>query len=386
MPTRRCCCTSCRLGADNFNRADENPVSGAWHEISGDWEVKDNELNSVSDGVLATTICHPGIYTNGSYVMRVRLIGMADGSKSSWEVSAGDPDSPNYVVEVTHSFASKQATLSLYSGNKTTLIHEETYSGVTNDREMTLCYSPGLTIDVSIESNPQIEFCSDVTGDTCYDSGGTDVGGFAFRKGKFDDWIYELHWLDLEKCEKCTCFCEKSREDFKCYPDVLYLSFDNTVGGATLPSIPLYQGFLNSASYLWPEKVAWYSAVQNCGGPVGAQWTARFLCGQEDLGSLAFGTADYVFESLSVSQIAFGWADNGNSFEKRDAIKAASTCEPILLTFPSIAANCASPSPSCTGGGVDCDAASCSTPYCTSLNTECYDDCPDIQFTPKVTE
>ena len=384
MPPRRCCCASCRLGEDDFNRPNENPVSGAWHEISGDWEVLNNQLNCVTTGVLATTICHAAKYTNGSYVMRCTLAGITSGGITEWEMSCGDPGAPNYVIEVLLNSLSNQATLKLYSGNKTTLIREQTYNGVTADRQITICYSPGLTIDVSI-GVPDLEFCSDASGAACYNSGGTDVGGFAFRKGRFDDWVYDLHWLDLEECEKCTCFCEKSRDDFKCYPDVLYLSFDNTVGGASLPSIPLYQGLLNSASYLWPEKVAWYSAVQNCGGPVGAQWTARFLCGQEDLGSLAFGTADYVFESLSVSQIAFGWADNGNSFEKRDAIRAASTCEPILLTFPSIAANCATPSPICFVA--PCDFPNeCSTPYCTDLNDQCYEDCPDIQFVPKVTE
>ena len=385
MPTKRCCCGNCKLGEDDFNRADANPPTGSWHEISGEWEIESNELNCITNGTLATTICHSSIYANGSYVMRVTLIGMDDGSVSEWEVSTGNPSSPNYVVEVLHNFSTKQATLKLFSGNKSSLIHEETYSGVTANRQMTLCYSPGLTIDVSIGGNPQIEFCSDVTGAACYDVSGTNVGGFAFRKGRFDDWFYDLHWLDLAKCEKCTCFCEKSREDFKCYPDTLYLSFDNTVGGAALATIPLYQSFLNSSSYLWPEKVAWYSDVQNCGGPVGAQWTARFLCGQEDLGSLAFGTADYQFEDPTFSQIAFRWEDSGSAFDKRDAIKASSTCDPILLTFPALAANCAFPSSICTDP--PCDVDGCYTPYCTDLNDQCYEgDCPDIQFTPKVTE
>lgn len=378
-----CCCDTCPLGADDFNRADANPVTGSWHEISGDWEIKSNKLNCLTAGVLATTICHASKYTNGSYVMRVTLAGITDGTVDEWEMSCGNPSSPNYVVEVLLNTMTNQATLKLYSGNKATLLKEQTYDGVTSDRDITICYAPGLTIDVSI-GIPDLEFCSDATGAACYDVGGTNVGGFAFRKGRFDDWVYDLHWLDLEICEKCTCFCEKSRDDFKCYPPVLYLSFENTAGGAVQGTIPLYQAFANVSSYPWPEKVAWYSEVQNCGSPVNAQWTARFLCGQDNLGSLSFGTSDYVFESLSFSQIAFSWNDSGNSFEKRDAIKGSSTCDPILLTFPSLRVNCATPSPICTVA--PCDFPNeCSTPYCTDLNDQCYEDCPDIQFTPKVT-
>ena len=382
MPTKRCCCANCRLGEDNFNRANENPVSGAWHEISGDWEVLSNQLNCVTTGVLATTICHQAKYTNGSYVMRCTLAGITSGGITEWEMSCGNPNSPNYVVEVLLNSMTSQATLKLYSGNKTTLIREQTYDGVTADREITICYSPGLTIDVSI-GVPDLEFCSDVTGSACYSSSGTDVGGFAFRKGRFDNWFYDLHWLDLAKCEKCTCFCEKSRDDYLCYPDVLYLSFENIAGGATFPSIPLYQSFADASNYLWPEKVAWFSEVQSCGPPVNAQWTARFLCGQEDLGALAFGTAAYQFENPTFSQIILEWDDSASAFDKRDAVLAASTCSPLELVFPTIRIKSAFPSPTCTDP--PCDSAGCYTPYCTDLNDECYTSEPTIQFTPKVT-
>jgi hypothetical protein len=386
MPPRFCCCASCRLGEDDFNRADASPPTGNWYVVSGEWEILDNELTG--SGVLATTICHPSSYPNGSYVARMKLVGMSDGSVSEWEIGMGNPSSPTYVVEVEHTFATFSATLKLWSGNKASLLHSETYFGVSSDQTLTVCYAPGLAVKATIGFIPAIEWCDASTGSDCYTISGVDVGGFSFRAGTFDDWVYEVHWLDNPACEKCPCFCEKSREDFSCYPPVLYLSFIS-VGDdeAVLNTIPLYQAFLDPSSYLWPEKLTWYSEVQSCGSPVGAQWTVRFSCQQDDLGDLAFGTADYNFQNPLNSQIVFAWTTGDSSvalYNPRLAIKAESTCNPIELEFPEVKVNSAFPSPGCMDP--PCDTVGCYTPYCTDRNLECFVDEPDIRFVLKVTE
>jgi hypothetical protein len=383
----KCCCGDCLLGEDDFNRPDANPPTGRWHVVSGEWEIENEELNCVEEGILATTICHPSNYPNGSFVATVKLIGMSNGSVSAWEVGVGKPDSPKYVVEVLHNPMTLQATLKLWSGNKGSVLHEETYFGVNSNATLTVCYAPGLAIDVEIGRIPAIEWCDDNNGEPCYVIGGVAVGNFSFRVGRFDDWRYEAHWLDDPTCPKCPCFCEKSREDFGCYPDVLYLSFISVgADSATLSTIPLYQSFLNPLSYLWPEKVTWYSEVQGCGSPVGAQWTAKFTCGQEDLGALAFGTADYNFEEPSSAQIVFVWVGVDSAiaaWTPRNAIKEDSTCDPIELTFPEVKVNSAFPSPICFDP--PCDTTGCYTPYCTDRNNECFISEPDIRFIPKIT-
>jgi hypothetical protein len=385
MPPKLCCCANCRLGEDDFNRANSNPPTGNWHEISGEWEILDNELNCINPGVLATTICHPAIYDKGSYIARFDLIGMSDGSVDHWEIGVGDPNSPNYVVEIDHTFATSTAVLKLWSGNKSSLIHEETYSGVNSDAPGYICYAPGIAIDVGMGRIPELEFCDTTTSSDCFTSGGVDVGGFSFRDGRFDNWTYDLHWLDLKICEKCPCFCEKSETDYACFPDELTLSFVS-IGGdsAILNSITLFQSFLSPATP-WTEKTAWYSEVQSCGSPVGAQYTVRFLCGQDNLGTLSFGTVDYEFENPSIAQIVFSW-DDGEPLPEvgpRFAIKESSTCEPIYLVFPTLKVNSAFPSPTCFDP--PCDTDGCYTPYCTDLNDQCYGYAPDIAFTPVLT-
>ena len=72
MAPRRCCCASCTIGTDNFNRADENPVSGNWYEAGGNWEVDNNELNSLSDGPLITTLRQAApVRTGNGYNTRI---------------------------------------------------------------------------------------------------------------------------------------------------------------------------------------------------------------------------------------------------------------------------------------------------------------------------
>lgn len=387
MPTRKCCCLGCELGSDDFNRANSNPPTGNWHVVSGEWEILNNELNCITTGVLATTICHPTVYDNGSYISTMKLVGMTSGAITEWEVGVGDPSSPDYVVEVIHNFATSQATLKLWSGNKSSVRHERTYDGVSEDATLTICYAPGLAIDVEIGFIPPLEFCDNHIGERCYTLSGTNVGGFSFRKGRFDDWDYVVHWLDNKACPKCPCFCEKSNTDYSCFPEILYLSFVS-VGplGAVLNQVPLYQSFLDPTSYLWPEKVNWYSETQNCGSPVNAQWTARFSCGQQDLGSLAFGTGDHNFEDTSDSQIVFSWVDSSpphSAFEPKNAIKASSTCDPLSLVFPDVSINSAFPSPICNDP--PCDVDGCHTPYCTDLNDQCYGSIPSIIFSPRIT-
>lgn len=378
MPTKRCCCGNCRLGEDDFNRPDEDPVTGAWHEISGNWEVKDNELTG--SGVLATTVCHAPTML-GSFISTMDLIGFTDGADASWEVGLGDPSNPDYIIEVTYDDTEESVTLKVWNGTKTTELASETYFGSGSSNEtLKICYAPSLALAVEIDGRiPALELCDDGSSGPCFEDSGIDVGGFSFRDGTFDNWVYDLHWIDLKICERCPCFCQKSNTDFSCYPENLTLSFVS-VGdtSATLPSVTLKQS-LNTPATPWPVKDTWYSTVQNCGSPVSAKWTAKFSCAQEQMGELSFGDEFHVF-TVTNAQFVIDWV-TGTPKGLRLA-DSSSTCDPLVLEFPEIKIKSAFPSPICD---VELYPMGASTPLCTDKKTECYEEEPDIRFIPKIT-
>lgn len=383
MAPKRCCCLPCEIGTDDFNRANANPPSGSWHEISGEFEILGNTLNTITPGVLATTICHPAAYTKGSYVAEVTLIGMSDGSVSTWEVWVGDPAAPPYKVRVTHNSGTNQATLSLF--NTVGLVHAETYSGVTTNQTLTICWAPGMMVSAFLGGFiPHIDDCTAATGSDCYTVGGVDVGGYSFAEGRFDDWTYEVHYIENQRCEACSCFCWQSKLDYSCLPATLTLTFESVgADAATIPDMTLTQSF-GSPSVPWPNKLeGWNSGVYNCGSPVGAEFTFRFLC-DRDIGQMGLIplNRDYSSDAGLDPQIVWTWLTGtlpSNSARQADA--SASTCDPLSIVFPEIRINSAFPGSGCDIGLFPLGGYQ---PYCGSLSGNCYASAPDIRFIPRI--
>jgi hypothetical protein len=236
-------------------------------------------------------------------------------------------------------------------------------------------------LSVQIGTNiPIIDICDGNEGDNCYTHETQKIGGFSFAEGRFDNWTYEVHWLDNADCDLCSCFCVKDHAtgDFACYPKEMVLTFVS-VGAveATLPDVTLYQQYPAETDY--PEKYYWYSEVQDCGSPVYAKWAVRFECpgvpeaGQSNLGSLSL--LDDTFTPGGATQVAFSW-DDGEAGAGRDAIEEDSTCSPLEIVFPEWRVNCAFPSPTCS------DPDEMESPYCSNLAGQCYAECPDIRFQP----
>lgn len=388
MAPRRCCCPSlpCEIGADDFNRSDSNDPGLKWEIISGEWEIVSNTLRG--DGQLATRICHPPAYTIGSYVAEMLLVGMSDGTTSFWEVWIGDPSAPAYKVEVTHNSMTSQATLSLY--NTTGLVHAETYSGVTTNETLKICWAPEMMVSVFLGNRiPHIDDCTAAAGSPCYTVGMVDVGGFSFVEGRFDDWVYNVHFIENVNCEACSCFCyrtyldEEGRlvKDYSCLPGTLTLTFESVgADAATFPDITLTQSF-GSPATPWPNKEeGWNSQVFSCGLPVFEEFTFRFFCGRPvNVMRLAPLSKDY---DINPGQFVWRWVSGANPTNSfRNAIIESSTCEPLSIVFPEIAITSAFPSPICDIGLFPFGAH---TPYCGSRKDECFANAPDIRFIPRI--
>lgn len=386
MPPRRCCCAiSCELGSDSFDRANANPPSGSWHVVSGEFEILGNTLNTVTPGVLATTTCHPAAYAIGSYVAEVTLIGMSDGSVSLWKVYIGDPASPPFRVEVSHNSGTNVAVLSLF--NTVGLIHAETYSGVTTNAVLRICWAPDMMASAFLGGRiPHIDHCISVIGSNCYTSGMTNVGGFSFGDGRFDNWKYDVHFIENANCEACSCFCYRTYldgegvlvKDYSCIPATVTLTFESVgADAATMPDMTLTQSFGTPATP-WPDKQGeWNSGIYNCGSPVGAEFAFRFECGRPiDQMSLTPLSASYGVELGG--QVVWSWLTGASPTNSgRSGIIASSTCSPLSIVFPEIKINSADPGPICgMDGGFQ--------PYCSNLNETCFATEPDIRFIPRI--
>jgi hypothetical protein len=309
------------------------------------------------------------------------LIGISDASVSFWEVWIGDPSDPSYRVEVSHNSGTNQATLSLYAG--AVLIHAESYSGVTTNQKLRVCYVPGMMVTATIDGrNPFIDSCDVSIGARCFAiTGGPDVGGFAFREGTFDDWEYVAHFIENQTCPLCSCFCWANKDDYACLPATLTLTFES-VGAdyAEIDDIVLYQSFVDPNTP-WPNKTGgWNSDVIDCDSNIpGVLFTFRFECDNPVTGmSLIPLSQDYTTELGG--QVVWQWAEGASPTAERKAT-TDSTCDPLSIVFPEIKLLSAFPSPGCDftdfpfGGN---------QPYCGSLKDQCFDYVPDIRFIPRI--
>lgn len=395
MGDRRCCCVrGCELGEDNFNDREDGPIAAndpKWKIVAGDWEFEDGTV--VGKGVLATRNCHPAKFEHGSYIVVMDLM-TPDDNETKWAVTTGDPSDPFHYIVVEWKPTTGSATVSIYEGTEApaNLLDEYTYWGITRSDGtigvLKVCYAPSIAISAQIRINiPSINVCDDNKGAHCYSHDDQPIGGFAFAEGRFDNWTYEVHWLDDPECDCCPCFCVKHRkeyggaDDFACYGEKLMLSFVS-IGEveASLPDIELLQQF-GPGSH-WPEKYRWYSEVYHCGPPVSAKWAAMFQCrgipqqGMINIGSLEL--LDELFAADPATQIALSWDDEEAGLA-REAIASESSCSPLYLVFPPVKVNCAFPAPGCMAPD------EMTSPYCSNLAGQCFAECPDIRFTPVIT-
>jgi len=226
MPPRFCCCEEpgCELGADDFNRTDANPPSGSWREITGEFEILDNTVNTITPGKLATTICHPAWATEGSFRADFLLVDLR--TRSIFSVGAGNPDTSTYRVTfepIDMDLVTAKIRVTVIGDVTDTfdfLWPDDGFGDSVNTLAAHICFLPGVMLRGSIGTPPAVDVCAELYGGTCFNVGGHDVGPFFFVDGRFDNWVYETLIIDNFECPPCACFCFRragAAKEFSCF-------------------------------------------------------------------------------------------------------------------------------------------------------------------------
>jgi hypothetical protein len=286
MPPKRCCCSStCLFGQDDFNRANENPVTGQWHEVSGDWEIDSNELNCITEGPLITLYRQPAPKRVGNgYNSRivVDLVVPASGD-AEWKIITAYRSSTDYNwIHLEYDGTTGELTPTFYL-NATEIMSTTTHPG----GEL-WTPSPGTNFTVEICCSfiewtiTNVGLQSDIIWHTCEDSGLTSLptpplGGQGLLYGRFDNWLHYIHWESDSTCDKCQCFCQNpdNKNDYKCLPETLYLTLTPeqvtpscSLDGAEL-EMYLSEPDVSGATPVYdatPIRKRWYSELFTCEG------------------------------------------------------------------------------------------------------------------------
>lgn len=362
MPTKRCCCqpsTSCLIGTDTFNRPNENPVSGNWNELGGDWEVLDNELNSITPGVLLTTLRQPAPTIPGrqySITMSVEIVSIASGI---WEIicgytSPGVYDSIRLTDDGTGNIYPEFLQNGVSIMDKTTHPQMGPFQLADGKLEINICYAE---FEWSVgASNTQTVW-------TACNQGGLAAlptapnGMVGFYRGRFDNWEYYIHYDSNPACFWCTCACRITSSDMSCLPETLTLTLKPLTthswsgmspGSCNPPSdltMTLHQENPDATGaapvfglpYRNAKKFIWYSELLVGDYPGLAvdvptkQWF-MLICDSDDF---------TLVEREYPTDYAVSDTSNINAWESPDGIwnngkvwdKAASTCVPLSLVF-----------------------------------------------------
>ncbi len=368
MPTKRCCCGSCRIFTDDFNRAslgsnyvgDGTIVSGALHA--------DETVLKVCQG-----------FELGAFYAHVLL--RSAGDASVYTIRVGDPNG-GYLVQAVFGGAAGTGTMTLRISldDGGSWVEEYEYAWEYAEETIFICYTPGLQISVGPTTRSSgsggagpvwVTTCIPLEPhDNCWPG---PKGNWTFVEGVFDDFVYEYHWIEKRSCQKCDCFCWDG--EAHCVPETLYV----TLGGPGLCFNGTYE--MTQAATLTtstldpptitpvPQKYEWVSEPIYCPYE-GHGFTLTLRC---EIGSLDPGDTyprfrlelrrwGY-FASANNSALGFDLSDPDTEDSERGSddmvsvsySKPTSTCDPFYLEFPDIiddmfAGN--ETTPSCCGGYV----------------------------------
>jgi hypothetical protein len=393
IPPRRCCCVDCFLGADEFDRADANPPTGRWHEISGEFEIVDETVSSITPGVLATTICHLPIHDEGSFIANFQLVGLR--TRTIYKVRAGNPSTSDYEVHfepLDMDLVTARIRVTAYGDAGETAVVEHPWPvdvmGDSEDiTEAFICYQPGVHLKGSIGSfgglPPVPGVCVTDPGSHCWDIGGTDVGNFSFVEGTFDNWDYQVTQTDDLTCNPCGCFClrgqmptDRYTPDKACFPETIKAIFQLVSSSVYAGACPL-NDFEVDMTELDADRTEWISAEQTV---CGTSFRIKANCESFDSEGIAFrGLTLTLLDGLGFpSTVVFQWQDpdfaGGESASTRFPDYEESTCDPLGLVYNNLLLSCAfgpcgPPEPPGTMGHI---------PLC--CNSLCLPTCPTILY------
>jgi len=280
-----CCCVGCLIGEDDFNRADANPPTGDWSEVSGEWEIDSNELNCITEGPLITTNrqaapARSGNGYNSRIVVDLVIPASGDGE---WKIITAYRSSFDYNwIHLEYDGTTGTLTPTFYL-NATEIMSTTTHPGGelwTPD--------PGVKFTVEICCSfiewtiTNVGLQGDIIWHTCEDSGlnalpTSPLGGQGLLLGRFDNWAHYIHWESNAECPQCQCFCldPGDIDNYKCLPETLHLVLtpDQVTPVCSLDTIDidmyLSEPDVSGATPVYnatPIRKRWYSELFECEG------------------------------------------------------------------------------------------------------------------------
>ena len=391
MPTMMCCCASCLIGEDDFNRDDSDTLGGKWIEKTGDWDISGGTLVSTVDGVVLTTF-RQARPRNTTYNYRVE-VDLLDTS-TSWGIICKYISADNYDwIELVNTTDVVLPTFWRRRGGTDTLVMSiathpsgtALSTAMPASLKVTMCYSE---VEWSIFSETalgtQLWTTCDVETATTLPVDAT-VGFVGFTKGDFDNWIYYYHYLSNRICDGCDCSCVNpvDETDYKCVPECLLLTLTPVVNDLDCTSSPgdITMKMRQSSpiandppppTYLKNTiKKYWYSDTV-------IFYEQLYYSGDEHFWFRLECLSPGHFELVAMDYRAFDTTISGNraNFQSLDGpntgtLSTSVTCNPIVITFSRFLKLVRQFT---MGGPFLCDPLS-SLEYSTTI-TECAEDSP----------
>ena len=345
-----CCSATCLICSDDFNRANENPVSGNWVEKSGDWGITSNVLVPVADGVLLTS-CRQGLPIGTKYNYTVQ-VDLPDGT-GPWGIICKWIDASNYDwIELTLSGVDIYPKFWRRTGGVDSLIMDSTThpAGVPFPTlgqpavRVTMCYSEvGWTI--GSDTTDELWTTCDLTVASALPADAT-VGFVGFTKGDFDNWEYYYHYLSKTDCHNCDCHCRNPAvsTDYKCIPETLTLTLHPIVTFPDCTATPadivltMRQSLPNEADppppafTKSPRKRYWFSDVLDCTDWFADNWFRLDCIGN---GVFRLHVLDYpsgATTGVAGSTVLHWVEDETSTYIENDSV----ACTPIVLHFQTL--------------------------------------------------
>jgi hypothetical protein len=362
-----CCCGTCQIASDNFNRPDGDPGS-KW---SGDGVIVDNALEADND---TTTVCSPTPL--GSFHASCKLVGTTNGAV--YIIKPGDPNGA-YLVTATFTGTVGSGTFNIKVETGVETLDYD-FDWDFEDETLVVCYQPGVQLSagpsgraiVNSGEAQWVTLCINNNHDDCWPGG---LGNWTFVSGTFDDWIYQVHWIERLDCPNCDCFCSEGGAN-SCIPDTLNITiFSSTCSGINGTYTMLQKVVLGTSltdyptTADWPQKRYWVSEEIACPHPAAGDNSLVFIleCQTDGLnseypsflltarrfGDNAFQCSNIYFDPFDDSTVDPG---TGEPQEITTAhAKPSSSCSPLSLNFPVLCESnfsCSEPSYACCGGSV----------------------------------
>lgn len=330
---RRCCCPKgCAIGEDAFNRTDSTDLGSDWDEVSGSWEIADNELHCTSDGIALWVDKNLSTKQWPSFVVSIDLPNVivgcvygviinSDLTGTNYHWAKYTPSTPG-PGELGGTLAIGKGAVTIASIN---LIPIATSSPNVDRLVVCIGESSGSgngVLSAGLDSFDQAVWTNDVDVIEYYGYCGLYGENDGATAAEFDNfWASEAWWSNTE-CPKCRCRCyDSGNGDHRVLPMELKLIWN--VEGDNQTLIDCFD--------LMEITLTWNDATED--------WRASVdpnPCAASCSGSGFDETIDFRLECATETKTGhtlFIDLDELDLFSDEMSAAATSDCNPLSLVF-----------------------------------------------------